>query len=153
MGLFVIFLGVMTDIFTSLLGLRSDSESVSAVQQDGQYLLNRFQFDLARSTHTFTPSTLGVVTNTLQVSAGGATLTYSLSNANMAQLSDGSGTYTLNSANTIVKNLKFKRIGNGTGNDTVQVSYDVQTVNVQKTQPELKSYATTVLLQCDALSC
>jgi len=146
MGLISILLVVLTQVFGQTLDVRQESESLSSVEQDGNFLLNRFMYDIARATNINRPSTVGATDTTLDLTISGVNYIYAINSGNL-QLTLNSITYQLNSVNTTFSNLTFKRIGNDDGKDTIQLSYTV-TSKIQRTSgPESKSYQTTVGLR------
>jgi type II secretory pathway component PulJ len=151
MVLFSMLLIMMTNIFGSVLDVRRESEAVSAVQEDGNYILARLMYDIRRSTATV-PSNVGSQGNSVQLSINGTNYSYSLSSSDL-YLTTSLGTFKLNGYLTSISNLSFTRIGNGTGQDTLKVSYTVTSRVLKTSVPEIKSYQTTIGLRCDGLTC
>ena len=146
MGMISILLVVLTEVFGSILDVRRESESISSVEQDGNFLLNRFMYDIPRATSINRPSTVGATDATLDITIGGGSFIYALNTGNLELTAIGS-TKQLNSQNTSISNLSFRLIGNGDQKDTIQLSYTV-TSKIQRTSgPESKSYQTTVGLR------
>ncbi len=83
MGVSAIFLVTLTNLFVLIANLRLESEATSAVEQDGQYLLGRIAYDVARS-HSIISPALGSQGNTLQTDL----FTYSLSPDGKLQTKD-----------------------------------------------------------------
>ncbi len=148
MGIFSVFLVVLTNILTSVLDVRQESESTSSVQQDGNFLLNRFSYDISRANAIITPSAIGSTTQSLNITVNGQSYVYAL-NSNNLQLTANGVSDNLNSVSTSISNLSFTRIGNSPGDnkDTIQVAFTV-TSNIKKTSGlETKSFQTTVGLR------
>lgn len=143
------FLAILMRIFTSSFDVQLDSQSQSAIEQDGRFILSRLTYDIARADSITTPSTLGGQGSTLVLVIGGVNYTYTLTGNNLT-LTANSQTDQLNSFNTQVSSVTFKRIGNsGAGNkDTVQIQYTL-TSAITRTggQHDTKSFQTTIGLR------
>ncbi len=124
MGIFSILLYMITNIFVTTLDAKRESESYSGITQDGTYILNRLQYDIARAETITTPLTLGEQTSTLQMTIDGVTNTYALDNDNLI-LVVGEESLALNGYDTTVTNLTFRRLGNANGKNSIQVSYQL----------------------------
>ncbi len=146
MGLLSILLVVLTDVFVSIIDVRKESEAVSAVEQDGNYILARLFYDVSRASSISTPASLGASTSSLLITIGGVNYTYSLNGSNL-QLVNNNGTDVLNSINTTVSSPTFLRIGNSGGKNTIQISFTVSSVTQRNHGPETKTYQTSVGLR------
>ncbi len=146
MGLFSILLVVFTQVLTSILDVRTESESISSVEQDGNFLLNRFTYDIPRATSINQPAAVGLTSDTLNIIIDGIAYIYSLNGGNL-ELNVNSGVNQLNSVNTSISNLSFIRIGNDDGKDTLRISYTVTSRIERISGLESKSYQTTVGLR------
>src|SRR4051812_22940217 len=87
MGLLSILLTVMTSIFFSILDVSAEAESISSVEQDGNFILQRFIYDISNAESIALPSSYGVNSSSLQLSINGINYSYSISNG-MLQLSN-----------------------------------------------------------------
>lgn len=121
-----IFLGVLTNILVTTLETLTESAQQSIVDIDAKYILGRLAYDVGRAT------SMTVSSGTLTLDVG----TYTLANGNLLLGSDR-----LNSFDSQVSNFVTTRIGNGTGKDTVKISFDLTSGN------EIKSLTTTVGLR------
>lgn len=146
MAIMSILLVVLSNIFTSIIDVRLESESVSAVEQDGMYILSRFTYDIPRAQSITTPASLGASTNSLSIVVDGTAYTYAVNNNNL-ELTTSSGTDVLNSINTTISGLSFLRLGNSGGNNTIRITYTVTSVTLQNGNPETKQFQTTVGLR------
>jgi type II secretory pathway pseudopilin PulG len=146
MGLLSILIVVLTQIFTSIIQVRLDSQSSSSIEQDANFIISRFMYDIGRAETIVTPATLGVAGDTVQFTVGGVTNTYSLVEGNL-QITNNNGTDNLNSLYTTISNLQFNRIGNGTtplNSDTIKMTFTVTTVVKQTSGNASKSYEIAV---------
>lgn len=144
MGVTSILLVVMTDIFTTLAKVRTESEATSAVAQDGRFILARLEYDIKRATSITTPAALGNTANTLALVIGGVTYTYSISGSNNLQVVNNIGTNTLNGSDTTVSGLSVQKLGNSGGKETLQLNFSVTSKAVQSSGTLTKTYTTTV---------
>lgn len=142
MGLLLILLAILSQLFTSSIESQLDSQSFSYVQQDGRFILNRMTYDIQNASAVTTPAALGGTSTTLVLVINGVTNTYSLTGANL--LVNG---VRLNGFNTTVSNLTFQKIGNSGGKPTVRFGYRLTSLVTINGVPEVKNYATTVGLK------
>lgn len=146
MSLMAAFLLVLTNVFTSVLEVKLESESVSPVTQDGRYIIARLIHDIMRASSISTPSAIGVNGTSLSLIIGGATTTYSQSNGDLI-LTTGTGSSRLNSSETSVQTIDFSRIGNtnrSSPQDAIHVSLLLQSVAKKNAGVVSKTFSTTV---------
>lgn len=142
MGLLSIFLITLTEMFVSILNVRKESEAVSAVEQDGRFILARLAYDLNRADSITTPAAAGATGNTLVIVIGGVSYTYSLNGTNI-QIASTVATEKINSTGTTVSNLTFQRIGNG-NKDTIKTQFTINGVTQRNNGIETRTFTTTV---------
>lgn len=136
MGIMSVFVTVLTGIFISILEVQTQAETTSAVQMDARYLVSRLVYDIHRSQAVVTPSANGESGNTLTLTTDSSNLTYIQSDSDLLLGSDQ-----LNSDSSSVSNFTVTRLGNPTGQPTLQISFDVSS------QSEIKSYQFTASLR------
>ena len=146
MAMLSILLVIFTQIFSLIVDARLESESTSIVAQDGNYLLNRLMYDVARTNTINLPNAVGATDTTLDITIDGVNYVYALNGANL-QLTVNSSAYQLNSIGTTISDLTFKRIGNDDGKDTVQLGFTVTSKILEAGGSEFKSYQTTAGLR------
>mgnify|MGYP001616708396 FL=1 len=152
MGLFTILLIVLTDIFSGIFDIRRESESLTSVELDGNYVTAKLLYDIPQAQSFSTPSTEGVQTTSLIMTINGEIHTYALNSGDL-QLTNNSGTFQLNSEGTTISNLTFQKIGPGPGKDTLVINYDVTSTPTRKRVREVKNYPTASKLRCETLTC
>src|SRR3989344_9090196 len=59
MGLLALFLLVLTDIFVAITSVRTETETTSAVEQDGRFIISRLAYDVSRADSISIPPQLG----------------------------------------------------------------------------------------------
>lgn len=119
-----VFILILTDILVSVVGTQLSTQSTSSVAQDGRYIYTRLTYDINRAQSVSVPLNLGNTSNSFVLNISGTTYTYALNGGNL-QITDPTGTYSLNSSDTKLSNLQFKRIGNVNGKHTFQFTFTV----------------------------
>lgn len=143
MGIFSLLLLMITQIFVSTLDAQKESESHSAVYQDGTYILSRITYDVARSSAIAVPASLGQQTSSLELSINSQTYTYSLNNSDLV-ITDTTGIDVLNGYDTTISSLSFTRLGNTDGKNSLHVSFTVASKTQRPQGPEQRNFQTTV---------
>lgn len=146
MGILSLMLLVMTDTFSSIVDVRRDSEAVTAVEQDGNYLLAKLFYDISHATSIISPSSLGSSSSALQLVINGVINTYSINGGNL-QVVNNNGTNVLNSVNSSISNVNFLRVGNTDGKNTIQLSFTVTSNIIRSSGPEEQTYQTSIGLR------
>jgi len=151
MTLVSIFILTLTDIFTAILDVKTESEATSSVEQDGRFILARMAYDIHGIPANWTvnpPNALGDTSNSLRwilTSPCCFSATYSLNNGNL-QLAypAGFGTYNLNSSETTVSNLSFTKRGNTGGKETITAQFTITSKTQRPQGPETRTFNTTI---------
>lgn len=146
MGILTVLLLVLTQIFVSVIDSRLESESLSSIEQDGNYIMARLMYDIERSTNIITPATPGAHGSTLQIVVDGVTNTYTLNGSNI-QLTNGAGTDRLNGYDTTISSLDFKRVSTDSAitspKDSILVNITVVSQTTRRVGTESRSYQIT----------
>lgn len=146
-GLFSMFMVVLTNIFVSSLDVKLGSEANSAVVTDGRFILTRLENDITQAQAISLPASLGDEGSSLTLTLpGGDTLSYNLNGDNL-ELTDAIGSGKLNSSETKITSLNFHKIGNADGGETVQINIVLESTTAIRAQPEIRDYQTTVGLR------
>lgn len=143
MGILSIFLMVLTDLFVAILSSRTETEAVSAVEQDGRFIISRLAYDVHRAQAITIPATAGQTTTSLVVTIDGNTYTYALTNGEL-KLTDSLGTVNLTSSETTIPSISFQKIGNGQTSDTVVITFILNSVAQRSKGVESKVFKTTI---------
>lgn len=141
------FLILLTRIFSSTLDTQFDSEAQSAIQQDSRTIISRLSYDIHRATSVTTPTTLGGSGSTLVLVIAGENYTYTVSGTNLILTTTSQPADPLNSVNTLVSGLNFKRLGNPGGKDTIQMQFTLTSKVKRLPGADVKSFQTTVGLR------
>lgn len=142
MGLLMILLVILSQLFTASIESQLSSQTFSYVQQDGRFVLNRLIYDIQNASSVTTPAALGQQSATLVIVVNGVTYTYSLTGPNL--LVNG---IRLNGFNTSVSNITFQRLGNSGGKPTVKLGFTMTSLTTENGVAEIKNYQTTVGLK------
>ncbi|OGH16623.1 MAG: hypothetical protein A3C30_04305 [Candidatus Levybacteria bacterium RIFCSPHIGHO2_02_FULL_40_18] len=142
MGILSLFLLVQTQIFTSVLGVRLESEANSQVSQDSRFIMARLIYDINRAENIAVPATPSAVTDSLELIIDGTSNIYSLSAGNLL-ITNSQGSDNLNSFGTRISNLSFKKLGNVGGKNTVTISLTLTSVTQREAGPETRTVQTT----------
>ena len=140
MGLLGIMLVVITDLFTSIIELKLDTESLSAVEQDGRYLYLKLSYDVSRA-DTFTVNDLNP--DELILNIGGTDYTYSIVNGDLIY-SYGLVSEKLNSSDTTISDLSFEAVGTALKAKTVRINYAINSVTETVRGKKQILYSTTL---------
>jgi prepilin-type N-terminal cleavage/methylation domain-containing protein len=147
MGIISVFLMVLTSILISVLDTQLTSNSSSAVDQSGQYLLVRLQYDIRRANSIITPANIGNSSNSLSLSIGGVTYSYSV-NSGVLVLTTGLKTYNLSPYDVQISNFTATRLGNVGGRNSIQIGFTITSTTVSTTQKsQVRNYQTTIDLR------
>lgn len=145
-GILSILLFIFADMFSSIANLRLEAEATSNVQQDGNYLVSKFIYDIYSAQSINSPSSRGAPTNTLQLMINGLNYTYATQSGNLIR-SETDGNNQLNGYDTTISNLQFTRFGQGDIHDILQVQFTVNSVAKKTSGYETQQFETTVGLR------
>lgn len=146
MVIFSILTVALFQLFVMIIETQLESQSTSSVLVDGQYILNRFNYDIKRTKSIVSPL-VGGQSSTLQVSIDSTTYTYTLTNGNLTIASSGAEIADqLNSTNTNVTNLNFTHLGDTQGNntDTITISFEINSNISRQGGPQTENFKTTL---------
>jgi len=139
MGLTVIFLGVLTDIFVTTLDVKKESEATSAVEIDGRFIFLRLMYDVNHADGVTAPAALGESSTILTLDLDGVSDTFSFTNDNLTL--NGAK---LNSSESKISAGSFQKLGNVDGKASVQIKFTVTSVTQRPKGPELRDYQITL---------
>ncbi len=143
MGLFSMFLVLLTNMFATILETQQRSLATSYVEQTGRFVLARLMYDVHRATSITTPAAAGSTDTSLDLNIDGVPYSYSIDNG-VFQLSNSSGVHDLHAGQVTVSNFSLTRIGNVNGKHTLQLSFDVESVVPDTTGIQSRTFSTTL---------
>ncbi len=143
MGLFSILTTITLQLFATIFDAETEAEAVSSITSDSKFIMNRFTYDLNRSSSVTTPVSLGTQSATLTMVINSQNLRYSLDSGNLKLDNLTTGTSdNLNTNETTVSNLSFIRLDGG-GNDAVQITFTLTSVATDTSGKQIKTYTTS----------
>lgn len=154
MGILSILLTMLLGVFGNIIDVQLESKSKSVVDQDGRFimakLIHDFQAMDKASDQIIEPavSDIGLEKDTLILKIGIVEYTYNKDAGNNLQVQSSSGgnPNTLNSTDTEVSSVSFKRIGSGDSNDTIQVKFTLKSKIVRPSGQETRDFQTTLIM-------
>lgn len=108
-GLLSIFIIILLDVFTSILGAKLESQSTSTINQDARYIFSKLSYDITNASSFSVPNLTTLVVGTD---------TYALVGDNLTLNS-----VRINGADTKIDALSFVQIGN-----TVKTSFTIESL-------------------------
>ena len=143
MSILSVLLLFFTELFATLVNKQLETESVSSVQQDANYLLSRLSYDFGRASHISLPTTPGAPVSSMQLMIGPKYYNFSSNSGNMI-IEQGGIQSILNSSETTISNLTFQRLGVGNAADVVQVKFDITSRIKQQAGYDVTHFSTTL---------
>ena len=148
MAILSILLTILTSIFVSALDVQSESNATSSVEQDGNYILARLEYDIHRAQSINIPSSNGEISNNFQIVVGGVNYTYSIDASNNLILTNNLGINNLNNYGTSISALSVRRLGNTGGvENTLRVNFTVTSRTKRVSEYEEKNFQTNISLR------
>lgn len=149
-GLLSMFMIVLLDVFTSILGAKVESQSTSGVSQDTRYILSKLTYEINNADSISAPANFGVTANSLTLVDGANSYTYSLDGAGNLNIISAAGTQRLNGADTKITDISFTKLGNAGVIDnkpTIRVSFTVESLIEEPSGQQEQTINTTVGLR------
>jgi len=149
MGILSILLSVLTSIFVSALDVQSESNAVSSVEQDGNYILARLSYDVRRAESISIPASGGLPpTDNFGIAIEGESYAYTVDINGNLLLTNNLGTNTLNNYGSSVSSFAVERFGNPGGvEDTLKISFTITGRTIRVSGVEAKDFETTLALR------
>jgi type II secretory pathway pseudopilin PulG len=148
MGILAVLLTVLTSIFVSALDVQSESNAVSSVEQDGNYILARLNYDIHRAQSITIPETVGETNNNFEIVIDGENYTYSIDGSNNLVLAKNSGTDSLNNGDSSVSSFSVQRLGNtGGAEDALKINFTITSRTKRASGFETKDFQTNLSLR------
>lgn len=149
MGLFSILITIIGGLFFSILQLRLEAETVSSVQQDSNFMIERLRYDLNGATGITSPASPGQTASVLTFVKSGTTYNYTLSGGTDLLLTiGGQPAVSLNGYNTQVLAFNVTRLGDPGGFPYLNISFTLSGKSVFiNQQPETRIFTTGISLR------
>lgn len=148
MGILSILLTVLTSVFTSVLDVQLESNAASSVEQDGNYILARFAYDIHRAQSINIPAANGITSDSFEIVVDGVSYTYSVDASNNLILTDNLGANNLNNYGTTVSGFSIQRLGNAGGmENTLRINFALTSKTRRISGYEIKNFQTNLSLR------
>lgn len=148
MAILSILLTILTSVFVSALDVQSESNATSSVEQDGNYILARLEYDIHRAQSINIPSSNGEISNNFQIVVGGVNYTYAIDVNNNLIVTNNLGINNLNNYGAGVSALSVQRLGNAGGvENTLRVNFTVTSRTKRVSGYEEKNFQTNISLR------
>lgn len=138
MGIFSMILLILLQLFGVVLDVLNESQSDSMVFEDANYISARINFDIKNASDLTLPLNPGETNQELKLTINGQEYVYRITDNNLT-LSDGSGTYNLNSYDTTISNLNFKTYGYPNGKKGVIATFTLTSKTLFRGKPEIRN--------------
>lgn len=142
------FILILGQLFFSILDTQLQSQSNSAVNAEGQFLISRLNYDIRRATSLTVPAALGQTDTSLSLVINGVAYIYTISGSDLVLTVSGIS-QPLNSRSVSVSDFRARRLGNpDPSKPSVLVDFSITSQTVSLNQnAKTRSYQTTVNLQ------
>lgn len=148
MAILSVLLTVLTTIFISALDVQSESSASSSVEQDGNYILAKLEYDMHRAQSINIPSSNGEINSNFQIVVDGINYTYDIDENNNLILADSLGENSLNNYGSSVSGFSVQRLGNVGGiEDTLRISFTLTGRIERISGVESKNFQTNLSLR------
>lgn len=147
LGILTILVGILSNLFGSIIDVQLSSKSTSSIDQDGRYIMAKLNYNMGNASSIIGPATPGSSASAIvKNSTDSINYTYNLNGGDLEMASSGA-TLKLNSADSSISDLIFTRVGIGGSSDTLQVKFTITSKTVLKGRPQIQTYQTTFGLQ------
>lgn len=148
MAILSILLTILTSIFVSALDVQSESNAVSSIEQDGNYIIARLSYDVHRAQSITIPSSNGTSSNNFEILIGSVSYNYSVDGNNNLVLANNLGTNSLNSYGSSISALLVERLGNTGGvENTLKINFTITSREKRVSGYETKDFQTNLSLR------
>jgi hypothetical protein len=149
MSILSILLTTLTSIFVSALDVQSESNATSSVEQDGNYILARLNYDIHRAQSISIPPSNGATSSSFQILIDGINnYTYTIDGNNNLILTNNIGTNNLNNYGTSISNFSVQRFGNIGGiENTLKINFTATGRDERVSGSETKNFETNISLR------
>lgn len=149
MGILSILLTTLTSIFISALDVQSESSATSSVEQDGNYILARFAYDIHRAENVDSVSLpLGSTGDNFTIVIDGVNYTYAVNGDNNLTLTNDLGENNLNNYNSSISAFMIQHLGNVGGvEDSLKITFTVSSREKRISGIETEDFGTNLSLR------
>lgn len=124
LGLSMIILVVLSELFVAILNESVKTQNYSAVQTDGRYVLGRLKMELNKASSVTTPGGLGEVSTELSILVDGFTHHYFVTEEKLyLNISPDPANYLVSNLDSRITNVFFTRTGNVGGKSVILIEF------------------------------
>ncbi len=148
MTILSVLLTILTSVFVSALDVQSESESSSSVQQDGNYILARLDYDIHRAQSISIPSVNGSSSASFKIIINNVNYTYSINSNSDLILTNDLGINNLNNYGSTVSAFSVLRLGNVGGvENALKINFTLTSRTKRTSGYETKNFETSLSLR------
>lgn len=148
MGILAVLLTLLTSVFVSALDVQSESQAVSGIEQDGNYILTRLTYDIHRAQSISIPATNSATLNNFIINIDGEDHAYDVDENSNLILTNNSGIESLNNYNSGISAFSVTRFGNSGGvENTLKINFTLTSRVNRISGPETKNFETNLSLR------
>lgn len=130
MGIMTILITILSQVFASILTMRSKNEATSALAQDSRYIFQRLAYDVGRSSSIAVPA-VGNSGSSMTLVIAGVNYAYSLQDGALMLSVGGASADRLNSVGTSITSLSFTRNSPLGGKSSVALDVALAATTIQ----------------------
>jgi hypothetical protein len=146
MGLLSIFLVIIFNLFSQIISTQTRSVAVSLVQTNGNFLISKLTHDINQANAITVPASIGSSALSMTLTVGTTNASYTVTNGRLV-MTDATGSYNLNDADTTISNFLATRLGNSGGKAGLELSFTVTSNIVDNSNIKTKTYHTFASLR------
>lgn len=135
----------LTSLFITVLDAKKDTQAVSSVERDGQFIYARLLYDVARAEAITVPLSLGETAESVSLTIDGVEHTYQVVDGKLVLTVDGISM--LLHTQTLASELLATRLGNVGGQHTLKLQFRITSPIQETTGSETRLYQTTIGLR------
>ncbi len=143
MGLFTIFLLILSGIFVSTLEIQQNTHDTARVEEDSHFLYARLQYDILRADEVQKPSVSGESSDTLTLLSDGKVLSYQLINDQLTLSVDSGPPQLLTGPEITVTKLEFIKLGKEDEHPSIKANLTLQSSTQNTSVPETRELSYT----------
>lgn len=128
MGLLSVFLLMLFELYGQVLSNQTRSASVSLVQQNANFVLNKLTHDIRQADSIISPAGIGASSSVIVLRNGGLNQSYQVINHRLVFGPDIATASALNDADTRISNFRAIRVGNPDGKNTLILDFTVESI-------------------------
>lgn len=143
MLIFSMLLLVLTNVFSTVLDVMSESQSRSAVLRNGEFIIARLSYDIKRAEEIVVPASVGDLGNNLKLTINSEEYDYALTGSDLT-LTNNNVSNKLNGFDADIDSASFRALGYENEKKMVEISITVTSKILHNNTYETKNFKSTV---------